>query len=115
MGEAKMATAAQEKPTTPSVTPLTGSIGARVEGVDLSRDIPPEVADQIRQAFARHFVLVFRSEHEATSEEQHRLATLFGEPQPLQVFQFLGAPQAAITFEPGSRIAASKETAAPKP
>src|SRR5262245_8878009 len=93
MGEAKMATAAQEKTTTPSVTPLTGSIGARVDGLDLTREHPAEVADQILQAFARHFVLVFRSEHEATSDEQHRLATLFGEPQPLFVFNDPATPE----------------------
>lgn len=110
-----MATAAREKPTILSISPLTGSIGARIDGVDLDRDLAPEVGDEIRRAFAQYSVLVFRGDREATPEAQHRLATLFGEPQPLQVFQFLGKPQAGITFEPGSRIAASKDAAAPKP
>lgn len=109
-----MATAAREKPTTLTITPLTGSLGARIEGVDLSRDLSPEVADEVRQAFADHFVLVFRGDRPATSEEQLRLAALFGEPQPLQVFQFLGAHQAGVAFEPGSRIASSDEASAPK-
>lgn len=97
-----------------TITPLSGSIGAQVEGVDLSRDIPPEAAEQIREAFYRHFVLVFRNAGERTPEEQHRLAALFGEPQPLAVFQFLGAYQASITFNPDSRIAASDDASAPK-
>lgn len=110
-----MATAAREKPATLTITPLTGSIGARIEGADLSRDIAPEVADEIRQAFAHYSVLLFREDRAASPEAQNRLAALFGEPQPLQVFQFLGKPQAGITFDPGSRIAASKEDAAPRP
>jgi taurine dioxygenase len=98
-----------------SITPLSGSIGAQVNGVDLRRDVPPAAAQQIREAFARHFVLVFRNEGEVGAEEQHRLAALFGDPQPLAVFQFLGAKQASIKFNPRSRIAASGDTSAPKP
>lgn len=110
-----MAIAAREKPATLTITPLTGSIGARIEGVDLSRDLSVGIADEIRHALALHSVLVFRQDRPATPEDQNRLAALFGEPQPLQVFQFLGKPQAGITFDPGSRIAASKDAAAPRP
>ncbi|MBW8754978.1 MAG: TauD/TfdA family dioxygenase [Sphingomonadales bacterium] len=109
-----MAIAAREKLATLAITPLTGSIGARIDGADLSRDLAPPIAAEIRRAFAQYSVLVFRRDGEATPEEQHRLAALFGEPQPLQVFQFLGAPQASITFEPGSRIAAADTATAPK-
>ncbi len=96
------------------IAPLTGLIGAQVEGVDLSRDIPDDVAEQIRQAFNAHLVLVFRDQGGGGPEEQHRLAALFGEPQPLAVFQFLGAMQASIAFNPGSRIAQSQDASAPK-
>ena len=96
------------------VTPLSGAIGAEVAGVDLTRDVPEDVADAIRRAFSEHFVLVFRSEGKASPEAQLRLAGLFGEPQPLEVFQFLGRQQASITFEPGSKIAATKDAAAPE-
>ena len=41
-----------------TVTPLTGSIGARVTGVDLREPIPDAVGEQIREAFVRHSVLV---------------------------------------------------------
>ena len=103
-----MASAAQLAMAT--VTPLNGLIGAQVEGVDLTREIPAAVADQIREAFYNHFVLVFRDAGSGGVEEQTRLAALFGEPQPLAVFQVLRAMEASITFNPGSRIA---ETAAP--
>jgi taurine dioxygenase len=96
------------------ILPLTGSIGAEVQGVDLSREIAPGVADQIRQAFAEHLVLVFRNENGTNTDQQDRLAAVFGELQPLQVFQFLGAMQASITFTPGSRIEASNDDNAPK-
>jgi taurine dioxygenase len=96
------------------VTPLNGLIGAQVEGVDLTRQIPAAVADQIRAAFYNHFVLVFRDAGSGGVEEQTRLAALFGEPQPLAVFQFLGAMEASITFNPGSRIAETAAPSAPK-
>ena len=98
-----------------TITRLSGSIGAQIEGVDLSRDIEPAGAQQIREAFHEHFVLVFRNEGVRTPEEQHRLAALFGEPQPLAIFQFLGAHQASISFNPDSRIAESNDASAPKP
>ncbi|MDR2856794.1 MAG: TauD/TfdA family dioxygenase [Novosphingobium sp.] len=108
-----MAMAAAAGPMALTITPLTGSVGARIDGVDFRREIAPEAADGIRRAFAHYAVLLFRGERAAMPEEQHRLAALFGEPQPLQVFQFLGKPQAGVTFEPGSRIAASQDAAAP--
>ncbi len=98
-----------------TVTPLTGSIGAQIEGVDLSCDLSPGIARQIREAFAKYFVLVFRNAKPATAEAQLRLAALFGEPQPLAVFQFLGAHQPAIKFAPQSRVVESNDPAAPKP
>ena len=97
-----------------TITPLSGSIGAQIEGVDLGRDIEPETARQIRDAFSEHFVLVFRKEGETNAEEQHRLASVFGEPQPLAVFQWLGRNQASIEFNPQSRIASSDAASAPK-
>jgi len=93
---------------------LTGSFGAEVHGVDLSREIPGEIADEIRRAFAEHLVLVFRNEKGTNPEEQHRLAELFGEPQPLQVFQFLGAMEASLTLNTGLQIESSRSDDSPK-
>jgi taurine dioxygenase len=96
------------------VTPLTGSLGAEVHGVDLSCDIAPDVAQAIREAFYRHFVLVFRGEREAGPAEQHRLAALFGTPEPVPLLAFLGVEQAGISLKPGSKLAQSDEAKAPK-
>lgn len=109
-----MATAARTSAAGLKVTPLTGSIGAEVEGVDLNREVPEETAEAIRRAFNEHLVLVFRSQGKASTEAQNRLAALFGEPQPLEVFQFLGRQQASITFDPGSKIVASNDADAPE-
>ncbi|MDG2005564.1 MAG: TauD/TfdA family dioxygenase [Novosphingobium sp.] len=109
-----MATQSLKSGKTLHIQPLTGSIGAEARGVDLSREVPEDVAEAIRQAFAEHLVLVFRNENDINEDEQNRLAALFGELQPLQVFQFLGAMQASITFNPGSRIEASNDDNAPK-
>jgi taurine dioxygenase len=96
------------------ITPLTGSLGARVEGVDLRRDLAPGTADEIARALAEHAVLLFRDDREVGADEQNRLAAVFGEPQPLEIFQFLGALQPSIAFNPGSRIAASNDASAPR-
>src|SRR5579872_1793607 len=92
-----------------TVTPLTGSLGARVTGVDLREPVPQAAAEQIREAFVRHCVLVFPDARGTGTEEQTRLAALFGEPQPLAMFQFLGAMSPSITLTPGSKIADTEE------
>ncbi len=94
--------------------PLTGSIACEVSGVDVDREFSSVVCEQLRTALAQHAVLVLRHAAPVTAEQQQRVAAVFGEPQPLQLFQFLGAPQPSISFNPGSRIAASDDSNAPK-
>lgn len=89
------------------IRPLGGLIGAEIEGVDLSRDIPSHVAAEIRAAFAQYFVLVLRNARDVGAEEQHRLAAIFGTPEPLAHFQFLGAMDTALTINAGSKIGGS--------
>jgi alpha-ketoglutarate-dependent taurine dioxygenase len=81
-----------------TVTPLTGTIAARVEGLDLRREIPEHLAGQLREALCEHFVLVFGHDHAVGLEEQTRLAALFGEPQPLAMFQFVGRHDPVVTL-----------------
>jgi taurine dioxygenase len=109
-----MATLSADAATKLEITPLTGQIGAEVQGADLGREIPDDIAEEIRQAFAEHFVLVFRNPDGTNEDEQNRLAAVFGELQPLQIFQFLGAMEASITFKPGSQIEESKKASGPK-
>lgn len=60
-------------------TPLTGSVGAAVEGISLSEPLTSEVFEQLREAFLRHCVLVFRDQHLAPAP-QLAFACLWGEP-----------------------------------
>ena len=62
-----------------SVKALTGSIGADVHGVDLSRPLDTATVAFVRQALLDHLVLFFR-EQEILSVEQHGTVTrYFGE------------------------------------
>jgi taurine dioxygenase len=61
------------------ITPLTGSVGAAVQGVRLDQPIAPEVLAQLREAFLRHCVLVFRGQH-LDPAAQLAFARNWGEP-----------------------------------
>ena len=45
-----------------SVRPLTTTIGARIDGIDLREPIAEADAAAIRRALAEHFVIVFRGQ-----------------------------------------------------
>jgi len=60
------------------VEPLTPTIGATVEGVDLREPLPDAVFAEIEQAWLSHLVIFFRDQH--LSPEQHLgLGRRFGE------------------------------------
>ncbi|MGH1487798.1 MAG: TauD/TfdA dioxygenase family protein [Acidimicrobiales bacterium] len=61
-----------------SVTPITPSIGAEIDGIDLANDLhDPSIVASIRAAFLEHHVLVFRDQE--LSPEQHKdFARRFG-------------------------------------
>ena len=60
-----------------SVHPLTGRIGAEIDGVDLRRPISADLADALRDALARRLVLFFRDQH-LDIPAQKRLTEVFG-------------------------------------
>jgi len=62
-----------------TVRPLTSSIGAEIDGVDLSRSLAGETVAEIRQALLDHLVIFFR-EQTLTPSQQLEFATQFGEP-----------------------------------
>jgi len=60
------------------VQPIAGSLGARVQGVDLSRDLSNSETADIYAAFLAHKVLVFDGPV-LSPEQQIRAARIFGE------------------------------------
>jgi len=60
-----------------TVTPLTTTIGARIDGIDLREPISDADAAAIRQALADHFVILFRSQP-IDLAQQKAVASIFG-------------------------------------
>jgi len=52
------------------VKPISGALGAEIEGVDLSKELSNETFDDIHQAFLDHVVIFFRDQH--ITHEQHK-------------------------------------------
>jgi alpha-ketoglutarate-dependent taurine dioxygenase len=61
------------------VTPLSGTIGAEIRGVDLRRDLGDRTVAEIRQIWLDHKVVFFPGQH-LTPEEHLAFAGRFGEP-----------------------------------
>ena len=62
------------------VTPVTGTIGAIVNGVQLSGDLPAATVRAIQAALVRHKVLFFRDQQHLTDQEHEDFAALLGDP-----------------------------------
>src|SRR3954447_6513910 len=70
-----------------SVRPISGALGAMVEGVDLSEDLDNATASDLRKALLDHCVIFFRDQH-LTPEQHLRLGRRFG---TLNVHEFVEA------------------------
>jgi taurine dioxygenase len=73
-----------------TVTPLSPACGAKISGVDLTRQLSSATVDAIKEAWGKHLVLVFRGQA-ISQEQQLRFASYFGElgnrkkaPEPLR-------------------------------
>lgn len=75
-----------------TVTPLTASIGAVVEGVDLRQEVSAEQAAELRRALLQHLVLFLRDQ-DLTDEQHLAAASLFGEPNVYPVTRARGIDQ----------------------
>ncbi|MFF7705778.1 TauD/TfdA family dioxygenase [Pseudomonas sp. NPDC007930] len=64
-----------------SIEPVAGRIGAQINGITLSGDLPRAQFEQIEHALLKHKVLFFRGQN-LTDEEQERFSRLFGEQVP---------------------------------
>ena len=61
-----------------TITPMSGTVGAEIAGVDLSCELDLATAAEIRQALLAHHVIVFRDQH-LTPDDQIRFGRHFGE------------------------------------
>jgi alpha-ketoglutarate-dependent taurine dioxygenase len=59
------------------VTPLSAGCGAEIKGVDLTRPVSESAVRAIKQAWARHLVLLFRGQT-LSQDDQLRFASYFG-------------------------------------
>lgn len=60
------------------VAPRMPEFGAWVEGVDLTRDLPPEVQRELRVAWLHYGVLFFRGQSKLTPQQHVALSHVFG-------------------------------------
>ncbi len=61
------------------IEPITGNFGAEISGIDLCSEIPEVLAANLRDALARHLVIVMRDQP-LTPEGQRTLTRVFGKP-----------------------------------
>ena len=64
------------------VKPISGAIGAEINGVDLRRGLSDEEAFEVRAAFLKYLVIFFRDQ-EISDDELLRCGRRFGELAPL--------------------------------
>ena len=88
-----------ERPAGPTasfdVERLTGTIGAEISGLDLTRELPDSVIDELSDALVRHKVLFFRDQ--PISSDQHlALGRRFGslEVHPFAMLRMFGNDEA---------------------
>ncbi|MGV9411985.1 TauD/TfdA dioxygenase family protein [Nocardia sp. NPDC003693] len=65
---------------TATVVKLGSKIGARIDGVRLGADLPPETVELIQSALAEHKVIFFRGQEHLTEDGQYEFAELLGSP-----------------------------------
>jgi taurine dioxygenase len=85
-----------------TVEPLTATIGARVDGVDLRDPLGDDRRDEVADALSRHLVLFFRDQ-DLTEEQQLAFASRFGPPVPANPDPRPGAdPMYFVSLEDGA-------------
>jgi taurine dioxygenase len=60
-----------------ALRPLSGSLGAEITGIDLSREIPNALAEELYRAFTRYHMLCIRDQRIGL-DDYRRFARLFG-------------------------------------
>ena len=62
------------------VKPITGRIGAEIEGVTLSSKLAPQVVAEIEHALVKYKAIFFKNQQHLTDDEQEDFAALLGKP-----------------------------------
>src|SRR5438045_5888415 len=75
------------------VRPIAGALGAEIHGVDMARDLGPEVVGEVRQALLDHLVIFLRDQN-VTPQQQLAFARKFGEP--IEYPQLKGLPESPM-------------------
>jgi taurine dioxygenase len=76
-----------------SVRPVSGALGAEIEGVDAAQPLPGEVIAEIRRALLDHVVIFFRGQ-KLTPRQQLAFAARFG--APMEYPQLKGLPECPL-------------------
>ena len=87
------------------VRPISGALGAEIEGLDISRPLEDQVVSEIRQAFLDHLVIFF-SNQRLSPQEQLAFAQGFGQPMEYPLIKGLPEcpPITAVTKLAHERI-----------
>ena len=93
-----MATSVNRSVLTPSIAPVTGAIGAVVDGVDLRRPLGDPTAQQLRDALHEHSVLFFHGQ-DLTEDEQLTFASVFGPVGQYPLTKMFGGTAMSSTIE----------------
>ncbi len=81
-----------------SVTPLTTTIGARVDGVDLKQELDEPTKQAIRDALAEHAVLTFSGQH-LDRDQQRAFTRLFGEMTNILSHRLVGNHDTMVVLD----------------
>jgi taurine dioxygenase len=81
-----------------SVTPLTTTIGARIEGIRLDKPLDARTAQRIRDALTEHAVLAFPGQH-LDLAQQKVFAGIFGELRNILSHRLVGNDDTMVVLD----------------
>lgn len=81
-----------------TVTPLTTTIGARIEGVDLKQELDEATKQAIRDALSEHAVLTFPDQH-LDREQQRAFTKIFGEMTNILSHRLVGNHDTMVVLD----------------
>jgi taurine dioxygenase len=83
---------------TTTISPLTGTLGAVVDGVDLTHDLDPATLIVVQDALHEHSVLFFRGQ-DLDEQQQVAFASQFGTVGPYPLTKMFGGTTLVSTIE----------------